>query len=134
MVCVEEFTVTVLTSFCVPLSMCSFAVALAVPIPTDPLLVAKFAPVVLLRVVNAPVDAVPDPMAPGAANVAPLSELALRLATLVVEATTNGAVPVETVLVIWPVADNVVNAPVLTPPEPMLVLLMPPANDDAPLL
>jgi hypothetical protein len=50
-----------------------------------------------LSVVNAPVDAVVLPMAPGAANVAPLRELALRLGMLVVLATTNGAVPVATV-------------------------------------
>ena len=134
MVCVEEFTVTDLTSFCVPLSICSFAVGLAVPIPTFPLLVAKLAPVVLLKVVNAPVDAVPDPMAPGAANVAPLSELALRLATLVVEETINGAVPLASVLVIWPVAEIVVAATVDAPPVPSGVELMPLAKLDAPLL
>ena len=51
----------------------------------------------LVRVLKAPVLAVPLPIGPGAAKVAPLSELAFKLATLVVEATTNGAVPVETV-------------------------------------
>jgi hypothetical protein len=50
-----------------------------------------------VNVVNAPVEAVPDPIAPGAAKVAPLKDEALRLATLVVEATTNGAVPVAKV-------------------------------------
>jgi hypothetical protein len=56
-------------------------------------------------VVNAPVLAVPDPIAPGAANVAPFRLLAFRLATLVVEATVNGAVPVATVLA-YDVADT----------------------------
>ena len=36
---------------------------LVVPMPTDPLLVAKLAPRVLLTVVNAPVDGVVAPMA-----------------------------------------------------------------------
>jgi len=123
-----------LTSFCVPLLTCNFAAGLAVPIPTDPLLVAKLAPVVDANVVNAPVDAVPDPMAPGAANVAPLSELALRLGMLVVLATTNGAVPLASVLVIWPVAEIVVAATVDAPPVPSGVELMPPAKLEAPLL
>ena len=51
----------------------------------------------VVKLVKAPVLAVPLPIAPGAANVAPLSEEALRLATLVVEVTTNGAVPIATV-------------------------------------
>ena len=60
-----------------------------------------------LKVVNAPVLAVPLPIAPGEANVAPPNELALRLATFVVDATVNGAVPVAMVDSI------VVNLPVL---------------------
>jgi hypothetical protein len=49
------------------------------------------------RVVNAPVPAVPLPIAPGAANVAPPRDEAFRLATLVVDVTVNGAVPIATV-------------------------------------
>ena len=60
-----------------------------------------------LNVVKAPVLAVPLPIAPGAANVAPPNELAFKLATTVVEATVNGAVPVAMVDSI------VVNFPVL---------------------
>jgi hypothetical protein len=48
-------------------------------------------------VVKAPDEAVPDPIGPGAAKVAPLRLEAFKLATLVVEETVNGAVPVETV-------------------------------------
>ena len=50
-----------------------------------------------VTVVNVPVLAVPPPMAPGAAKVAPLSDDAFRFATFVVELTVSGAVPVETV-------------------------------------
>jgi hypothetical protein len=50
-----------------------------------------------VSVVNAPDPGVVLPIGPGAAKVAPFRELALRLATLVVEATTNGAVPVARV-------------------------------------
>jgi hypothetical protein len=63
-------------------------------------------------VVKAPVPGVVLPIGPGAAKVAPFRELALRLATLVVEATTNGAVPVARVEVICPLAEMVVKAPV----------------------
>ena len=65
-----------------------------------------------VSVVNAPVEGVVPPIAPGAANVAPLREDALRFGTLVVEAMTRGAVPVAWVEVICPVAEIVVNAPV----------------------
>ncbi len=67
--------------------------------PTAVLAVPRVSPVaeLELRVVKVPAAAVPEPMAPGAAKVAPLSELAFRLATLVVEAITSGAVPVATV-------------------------------------
>ncbi len=58
--------------------------------------------------VKAPVDAVPLPMAPGAAKVAPFKELAFKFATLVVEATTKGAVPVARVEVSWPLILTVV--------------------------
>jgi hypothetical protein len=53
-----------------------------------------------VRVVKAPLPGVPEPMDPGEAKVAPFREEALRLATLVVDATTNGAVPVARVEVI----------------------------------
>jgi hypothetical protein len=49
-------------------------------------------------VVKAPLPAVPDPIAPGAAKVAPFKELAFKLATLVVEVTMSGAVPVAILL------------------------------------
>jgi hypothetical protein len=61
--------------------------------------------------VKAPVEAVVLPIGPGDANVAPLNDEALRFGTFVVLATTNGAVPVTNVDVIWPVALMVVNAP-----------------------
>lgn len=80
---------------------------------------------VLLSVVNAPVLGVPEPIGPGAAKVAPFSELAFKLATFVVEAITNGAVPVETVEVICPEALTVVNAPVEAVVAPIAVELMP---------
>jgi hypothetical protein len=61
-----------------------------------PVPVPVIAPVAV-SVVNAPVDAVPPPIAPGAAKVAPLRLEAFRLATLVVLVTVNGAVPIATV-------------------------------------
>lgn len=51
----------------------------------------------VVSVEKLPVEAVVLPMAPGAAKVAPLRLLALRLATLVVEVTTKGAVPIAIV-------------------------------------
>lgn len=48
-------------------------------------------------VVKAPVPAVVEPIAPGAAKVAPFRRAAFRLVTTVVEATENGAVPVAKV-------------------------------------
>lgn len=68
---------------------------------------------VYVSVVNTPVDATLDPIAPGLANVAPPKLLAFKLATLVVDATINGAVPVVTVLV------TVVKRPVLAVVEPI---------------
>jgi hypothetical protein len=47
--------------------------------------------------VKTPVLGVAEPIAPGAAKVAPFKLLAFKLATLVVEATVSGAVPVVTV-------------------------------------
>ena len=58
------------------------------------------------------------PIAPGAANVAPFKLLAFKLATLVVDATVNGAVPVPMVEV------TVVKRPVDAVVAPMLVLLI----------
>lgn len=79
---------------------------------------AVISPLALI-VVKAPVLGVPEPMAPGDAKVAPLKLEALRLATLVVEAITKGAVPVDKVEVIWPLALMVVKAPVDGVPPPI---------------
>jgi len=68
------------------------------------------------RVVKAPVEAVPEPIGPGAAKVAPFKEEAFKLATLVVDATTNGAVPVARVEVNWPERPIVVT-PEMAPAE-----------------
>ena len=48
-------------------------------------------------VVNAPVPAVVEPIGPGEAKVAPLRLDAFKLATLVLEVTMNGAVPLAIV-------------------------------------
>jgi hypothetical protein len=77
------------------------------------------------RVVNAPEPAVPLPIEPGAAKVAPFKLEALRLATFVVDATTKGAVPVARVDVIAPVADRVVTAAVLGVVAPTVPLCGP---------
>ena len=55
---------------------------------------------VTLRVVNAPVEGVVPPIAPGIAKVAPFRVAAFKFATFVVEETENGAVPVAKVDVI----------------------------------
>ena len=78
--------------------------------------------VVNVPLVNVALDAVVEPITPGAANVAPFNEEAFKLATLVVDAITNGAVPVATVDVICPVWDAVVNAPVDGVVAPILIL------------
>lgn len=62
---------------------------------------ASVTEVLAVTVVKVPAAAVPPPIAPGAAKVAPFKEEAFRLATLVVEATTKGAVPVARVEVNW---------------------------------
>ena len=70
-----------------------------VPVPNE---FVKLAPVpivllpLLVKVVKAPVLGV-VPMAPGLAKVAPFKDEAFKFATLVVEATTRGAVPVAKV-------------------------------------
>jgi len=91
-------------------------------------------------VVKAPELGVPPPIAPGAANVAPLKELAFRFGTLVVLATEKGAVPVANVEVIWPVTlaavmlvmDAAVRSIALAPLEPdrVSVNVLVPFNPD----
>lgn len=66
-----------------------------------------------------PAAGVVPPIAPGAAIVAPPKLEAFKLATLVVDATVNGAVPVASVEVIAPVALIVLNAPVDAVPPPI---------------
>lgn len=95
-------------------------IVLAADVPVPNVLV-RDAPVPIVelpeevRVVKEPVEGVPEPIAPGLAKVAPFKEEAFKLATLVVEATTNGAVPEARVEVIWPEAERVV---VETPVSP----------------
>ena len=86
----------------------------AVPVAT----LEVIAPLTFI-VVNDPVLAVVDPIAPGLANVAPTSELALRLGMLVVDEITSGAVPVKTLDVINPLAPMVVNKPVSAVDDPI---------------
>lgn len=72
----------------------------AVPTPAQFVVVTYSGEVALVfaaSVVNVPAAGVPPPMAPGAANVAPPKDDAFKLATLVVEAITSGAVPVARV-------------------------------------
>jgi hypothetical protein len=78
---------------------------------------------VSVRDVNVPAAAVPPPIAPGAAKVAPFREDAFRFATLVVEAITRGAVPVGTVDVIWPENEGFVTVAKVTCPEPLFVVV-----------
>jgi hypothetical protein len=68
----------------------------------------------VVTVVAATVFGVVEPSAQGTAHVQPTRAETFRFATCVVEATTNGAVPVETVEIIWPE-----NVPVVAvkPPE-----------------
>ena len=68
-----------------------------------------------VRVVKAPVEAVPEPIGPGAANVAPERDEAFKLATLVVEVMMSGAVPVAIVEVSW--VPEIVEATVSAPAE-----------------
>jgi hypothetical protein len=98
------------------------ALFVTTPAVANPLSVTEVLPV---KVVNVPAAAVPPPIAPGAANVAPLSEEAFKLATFVVDEITNGAEPVETVEVNWPVVEIVVNAPVEGVVAPIAVPLIP---------
>ena len=81
--------------------------------------------VLAVKVVNVPAAAVPPPIVPGVAKVAPLSEDAFKLATFVVDAITNGAVPVARVDVICPVAEIVVNFPVEAVSVPIAVPFIP---------
>jgi hypothetical protein len=80
-----------------------------------------------LSVVNAPVDGVVEPTAPGDAKVEPPNDDAFRLGTFVVDAMTSGAVPVASVDVICPVADIVVAATVLGVVAPIVAPLIVPA-------
>lgn len=77
--------------------------------------------VLAVTVVKVAAPAEPEPMVPGEAKVAPFKDEAFKLATLVVEAMTNGAVPVDTVDVIWPEAVTVV---VPTPVAPVIAPLL----------
>lgn len=73
---------------------------------------------VTVRSVTVAAAGVPVPIAAGSAHVLPSNKEALRLSTTVVEATTSGAVPVETVdtscvaVVIEPVAVTVAKVAV----------------------
>jgi hypothetical protein len=60
-----------------------------------------------------------DPIADGAAQSAPSNKSPLRFVTFVVLKTDSGAVPVESVDEICPVADSVVNAPVFGVVDPI---------------
>ena len=57
------------------------------------------------------------------------ARLVYRFSTLVVDVTTNGAVPAITVFVYWPLELRVVNLPVLAVVAPMAVLLSDPLVD-----
>ena len=112
----------------------------------------KLSPVVVTEV-KLPAAGVVPPIVPGDANVVPFNDDAFKLGTFVVDAITNGAVPVATVLVICPeaeivvklhpdvklpdvklpdapvnapVAESVVNAPVEGVVAPIVVLLIDP--------
>jgi hypothetical protein len=89
---------------------CSMVVVVPARVLNNPVLELRTTPLVVnpasvmevlaVKVVKVPAAAVPPPIVPGAAKVAPFKEEAFKLATLVVEATTNGAVPVARVEVI----------------------------------
>jgi hypothetical protein len=74
-------------------------------VPVGDMAVFKFEPLTV-NCVNVADDAVVPPIAPGDPKVAPFKDEAFKFVTLVVDATTKGAVPVVAVLVI------VVNLPV----------------------
>jgi hypothetical protein len=78
--------------------------------------------VVAESVVKAPVDAVPLPIGPGAANVAPLRDDAFRFGTLVVLVTTRGGVPIATVDVNCPVTLRLV--PVAAPIDGVVSVIL----------
>ena len=93
--------------------------------------------VTLFMVVADIAEAVPPPITPGAAKVAPLRLLALRLATLVVEVTTKGAVPIATVdvscvaLTARPAVRSDTATLVVTPPCTMGRTSVPARGSDA---
>ena len=85
------------------------------------------------NVVKAPEPAVVLPILPGDPNVAPLNVDAFKFATLVDDAIVNGAVPVDKVEVITPVAEIVVKEPVdaiVLPILPGLLNVAPLSNDE----
>ena len=99
-------------------------VTLETPVPPDVIEIG----VTDVILVNAPVLAVVLPIDPGLANVAPPNVDEFKFATWVVLATVNGAVPVDKVLVITPVAEIVVKAP-----DPAVILpILPGLPNDAP--
>ena len=86
----------------------------------------------VLKVVKEPLDGVVPPILPGDAKVDPPSKDAFKFATAVVLATTNGAVPLATVLFITPLAPMVVKDPVdaaVPPIAPGLANVPPPSKD-----
>ena len=88
----------------------SFVTAVPPPMAID---------VLTVSVVDVMATGVPVPIAaPGLAQSPPSIWSAFRLATFVVEAIVSGAVPVETVDVMTPDADSVVNAPAAGAVEP----------------
>jgi hypothetical protein len=114
---------------------CSTVVVVPARVPSNPPEVLVTTPAVVnpasvtevlpVRVVKVPLPGVPDPIDPGAAKVAPFKDEAFRLATLVVEATTKGAVPVATVEVNCPdilMVDTPDRAPELMI-NPLIVLV-----------
>ena len=89
----------------------------AVPCEKEPF--GVIAPPVV-SAVKVPATGVPVPIAaPGEAQSPPSTWSTFKLETFVVLAIVNGAVPVASVLVITPLAETVVNAPVLGVPLPM---------------
>ena len=85
-----------------------------------------FATVEAITPLVAMLDAgVVEPIAPGAAKVAPFKKLEFKFATTVVDATLNGAVPVACVEVITPLTAKLV-AGVPPPIEPGELKVLPP--------
>lgn len=102
----KESEVIVTVSAAAPIKMLSAPASFMVTFP------------VAVKSVKVATPGVPPPMVPGAAKVAPFKEEAFRLATLVVEATEKGAVPVARVEVNCPERLRVVM-PLKAPAEVM---------------